>query len=217
MVNGIEAFRDYFAEYTDQYVIIGGFACDLLMEDAGLDFRQTKDIDMVIIIEALTERFAARFWSYIKAGGYKPYVGSHGESEFYRSVEPTGSDYPFMIELFSRPQNNVRLRPDTHLMPLHIDDTISSLSAILLNEDYYKFLLSGRTEVDHIPVLNAEHIVPFLMKAWRCFLKSLELTCTPFSFCLLKSSQAFILNGTICSALRTGICSTSVRPFKRNL
>lgn len=38
MVNGIEAFRDYFAEYTDQYVIIGGFACDLLMEDAGLDF-----------------------------------------------------------------------------------------------------------------------------------------------------------------------------------
>lgn len=69
MVNGIEAFRDYFAEYTDQYVIIGGFACDLLMEDAGLDFRQTKDIDMVIIIEALTEKFAARFWNYIKAGG----------------------------------------------------------------------------------------------------------------------------------------------------
>ena len=110
MVNGIETFRDYFAEYTDQYVIIGGFACDLLMEDAGLDFRQTKDIDMVIIIEALTEKFAARFWNYIKAGGYKLYVGSHGESEFYRFVEPTGSDYPFMIELFSRPQNNVRLR-----------------------------------------------------------------------------------------------------------
>ena len=38
MVNGIEAFRDCFAEYTDQYVIIGGFACDLLMSDAGLDF-----------------------------------------------------------------------------------------------------------------------------------------------------------------------------------
>ena len=37
---------------------------------------------------------------------------------------------------------------------------------ILLNEDYYKFLLSGRTEVEHIPVLNAEHIVPFKMKAW---------------------------------------------------
>ena len=88
MVNGIEAFRDCFAEYTDQYVIIGGFACDLLMSDAGLDFRQTKDIDMVIIIEALTEKFAARFWNYIKAGGYKPYVGSHGESEFYRFVEP---------------------------------------------------------------------------------------------------------------------------------
>ena len=82
MVNGIETFRDYFAEYTDQYVIIGGFACDLLMEDAGLDFRQTKDIDMVIIIEALTEKFTARFWNYIKAGGISRMLEVMGNQNF---------------------------------------------------------------------------------------------------------------------------------------
>lgn len=65
-----------------------------------------------------------------------------------------------MIELFSRPQSNVVLQPDTHLMPLHIDDEVSSLSAILLNDDYYHFLLDGRTVTDGISILDAEHIIP---------------------------------------------------------
>lgn len=34
MVNGIELFRGHFSNYKDQYTIIGGFACDLLMTDA---------------------------------------------------------------------------------------------------------------------------------------------------------------------------------------
>ena len=55
MVNGIDIFREHFDNYKDQYTVIGGFACDLLMSDAGLDFRQTVDIDMVIIVEALTD------------------------------------------------------------------------------------------------------------------------------------------------------------------
>ena len=71
-----------------------------------------------------------------------------------------------MIELFSRPQNHVKLQPDTHLMPLHIDDEVSSLSAILLNNDYYRFLLDGRTEKEGISILDAEHIIPLKMKAW---------------------------------------------------
>lgn len=71
-----------------------------------------------------------------------------------------------MIELFSRPQNNVILYPDAHLMPLHIDDEISSLSAILLNDDYYHFLLDGRTVIDGVSISDAEHIIPLKMKAW---------------------------------------------------
>ena len=53
MVNGIDIFREHFDNYKDQYTVIGGFACDLLMSDAGLDFRQTVDIDMVIIVKIL--------------------------------------------------------------------------------------------------------------------------------------------------------------------
>lgn len=44
---------EWFRGYEEQYAIIGGTACDLLMMDEGLDFRATKDIDLVLIIEAL--------------------------------------------------------------------------------------------------------------------------------------------------------------------
>jgi predicted nuclease of restriction endonuclease-like (RecB) superfamily len=37
---------------------------------------------------------------------------------------------------------------------------------ILLNDDYYRFLLEGRTVKNDITILDAEHIIPFKMKAW---------------------------------------------------
>lgn len=166
MVNGIKIFREHFSNFKDQYTVIGGFACDLLMNDAGLDFRQTVDIDMVLTVEALTSDFAKAFWSFIEAGGYQARQRSNGKPEFYRFINPSNPAYPKMIELFSRPQSNVILKPDTHLMPLHIDDEVSSLSAILLNDDYYHFLLDGRTVTDGISILDAEHIIPLKMKAW---------------------------------------------------
>ena len=36
MVNGIDIFREHFNHFKEQYTVIGGFACDLLMNDAGL-------------------------------------------------------------------------------------------------------------------------------------------------------------------------------------
>lgn len=166
MVKGIDIFKEHFSRFKNQYTIIGGFACDLLMTDSGLDFRQTADIDMVIIVEALTTEFAAAFWDFIKAGGYHARQRSSGKPEFYRFIDPADSSYPKMIEIFSRPQNHVVLHPDTHLMPLHMEDEVSSLSAILLNDDYYEFLLNGRTVMDGISILDAEHIIPMKMKAW---------------------------------------------------
>ena len=166
MVNGIKIFREHFSNFKDQYTVIGGFACDLLMNDAGLDFRQTVDIDIVLTVEALTADFAKAFWSFIEAGGYQARQRSNDKPEFYRFINPSNPTYPKMIELFSRPQSNVILKPDTHLMPLHIDDEVSSLSAILLNDDYYHFLLDGRTVTNGISILDAEHIIPLKMKAW---------------------------------------------------
>lgn len=43
MVNGVEIFRTFFKDFTDNYILIGGTACDEHFSEAGLLFRATKD------------------------------------------------------------------------------------------------------------------------------------------------------------------------------
>ena len=68
MVKGLDLFREHFAELSDQYVLIGGTAATLAMADAGLDFRATKDLDIVLHIEALTPAFGTTFWAFMEKG-----------------------------------------------------------------------------------------------------------------------------------------------------
>ena len=65
MVPGIDSFREKFKDYTDYYTIIGGTACDILLSEADLPFRATKDIDMILIMEDNFPEFASIFWEYI--------------------------------------------------------------------------------------------------------------------------------------------------------
>ena len=58
------------------------------------------------------------------------------------------------------------MKEDFGITPLHIDDSVSSLSAILLNEAYYKALLQGREVIDGISVLPHSMLIPFKAKAW---------------------------------------------------
>jgi len=166
MVRGIDSFRDWFQGYEDQYAIIGGTACDLLMTDEGLDFRATKDIDLVLIVESVDAAFVKRFWEYVVAAGYEHRNKSTGESQFYRFTNPQSRDYPTMIELFARRPDAIALPEDAVLTPLPIGEEISSLSAILLNEDYYGFLKQGRVRISNVTILDAPYLIPFKAKAW---------------------------------------------------
>ena len=49
MVSGFTKFKERFQGFENQYVIIGGTACDLIMENEELPFRATKDVDIVLI------------------------------------------------------------------------------------------------------------------------------------------------------------------------
>lgn len=166
MVRGIANFRKYFRGFEEQYVIIGGTACDLIMENEEMSFRATKDIDLVLIVEALTADFGRKFWEFVKDAGYEHCNNSTGEVQFYRFTMPKSKDYPYMIELFSKKPNNLFLDDHARITPLHIDEEISSLSAILLNEAYYGLLQSGKTMVDGVSVLDAVCLIPFKAKAW---------------------------------------------------
>jgi len=62
MVKGLDVFQEHFAAHSNQFILIGGTAATLAMEQAGLDFRATKDLDIVLHIEALTPAFGTTFW-----------------------------------------------------------------------------------------------------------------------------------------------------------
>ena len=68
MVKGLDTFQKYFADYEEQYVLIGGAACDILFESNEVNFRATRDLDMVLIVEALTPEFGEKFWKFIVDG-----------------------------------------------------------------------------------------------------------------------------------------------------
>jgi len=166
MVNGIESFRHYFKDYEDQYIIIGGTACDLLMTSYGLDSRATKDIDLVLIIEALTSDFGNQLWKYINEARYEHMDKSTNIPQFYRFCKPKSRDYPAMLEIFSRRMDGISFPDDAILSPIPLGKEISSLSAIILDDDYYQFLKEGKIVVNDITVLDAAYLIPFKAKAW---------------------------------------------------
>ena len=164
MVKGIDRFKAYFRDYTDQYVLIGGAACDISFGSNNAEFRATRDLDVVLIAEALTREFGQRFWEFIRDGGYQNRAKSSGASQFYRFDKPTQEGVPAMIELFARTE--YILEDGAELTPIHIDDSISSLSAILLNDSYYDALLRGRDVIDGFSILRHSWLIPFKAKAW---------------------------------------------------
>jgi hypothetical protein len=166
MVRGLELFADHFAHFRDQYVLIGGTACFLVMEDAGLDFRATKDLDIVLHIEALDAQFVAAFWQFIKIGGYQNRQCSTGKEIFYRFSSPTSPQFPGMLELFSRAPDVVKLDGKCHLTPIPVNEAVTSLSAILLNEEYYQFLHAKKRQINGISVVEASHLIPLKARAW---------------------------------------------------
>lgn len=166
MVKGLDVFREHFKDFQKSYVLIGGVACYLNMDEAGIDFRATKDLDIVLCAEALDADFIAHFWEFVKAGGYQNQQKSTGDKQFYRFDKPATEGYPYMLELFSRVPDQLHLTGNAQLTPIPADEEISSLSAILLDDDYYQCLQKGTIVIDNVPVLGAEFILPFKARAW---------------------------------------------------
>jgi hypothetical protein len=164
MVKGLDRFRDYFRDFTDQYILIGGAACDISFENNNADFRATRDLDIVLIVENLNRAFGEQFWAFIREGGYQHRAKSSGVPQFYRFDKPAQAGFPQMIELFSR--TGYIFESGSELTPIHIDDSVSSLSAILLNDAYYRSLLQGRDVIDGFSVLRPTWLIPFKAKAW---------------------------------------------------
>lgn len=180
MVKGIEKFKEHFGAYKDNYVIIGGTACEVHEDAAGQKPRATKDIDMILIIEALSHDFVAEFWKFIKEAQYEDnQVGESGEApkqQYYRFNKPSNPEYPAQIELFSRSLDIFELPADIHITPIPTDADLSSLSAILLDDDYYNYTIEHSTVDDDVHISKIESLIALKCKAYLEMRKRKEET-----------------------------------------
>jgi hypothetical protein len=214
-IQGLEKFRDYFADSADQYTLIGGAACHLAMDDAGLAFRATKDLDIVLCAEAITPAFVNKLWRFVKEAGYTQQEKGSGERQFYRFACPKHADYPVMLELFSRKPDAVILVGEPHLTPIPMEDEASSLSAILLDDDYYQCINLGKMQVDGISILGAEYILPFKVKAWLDLTQRKEAGKTVDSKNIKKHrNDVFRLSNLLSPAQSVFIPATVARDLK---
>lgn len=166
MVRGLERFRRHFAGLEECFVIIGGSACDLWLQGRGLGFRRTRDIDLVLIAERLTPAFSARFRAFVVAGGYEHVARPSGRRVYYRFSKPTGTDFPEMIELFSRRPARLALVPQAQRARMVVEDTMTSLSAILMDDAYYGLVLQYRTVEAGLPGVSPGALIPLKAFAW---------------------------------------------------
>lgn len=164
-VHGIDRFREAFEPFGDSYALIGGSACDLLFSREGLPFRATKDLDVVILADRPNREFGEALWAFIDSGGYTCGWRSSEEVHFYRFTAPKNAAYPVMIELFARRPGFLLHDERSDIGPLPVEEDVSSLSAILLDDDYFEFLMHGLDRVEGLSVVDAAHIIPLKARA----------------------------------------------------
>jgi len=170
MVKGIEKFRETFTNYSGNYVIIGGTACDLVLSSTTINPRPTMDIDMVIVAEALTDEYVKKFWAFIKEGEYSCGKRKHpkGEQkvyEMYRFITKR-FDYPVKIELLSKHPDILGEASGFHIEPIPVGEDTSSLSAIIMDEDYYNLTINGGVMIDGLNVADFRTLVCLKVKAY---------------------------------------------------
>lgn len=166
MVKGLDKFKDYFKEYADNYIIIGGTACDIIIGTAGFTPRATRDIDIILIVEALSKEFVKQFWDFVKEGQYERTEKSEDERKYYRFLKPANEEFPYQVELFSRMPDLLDGEESARFTPVPVDDDLSSLSAILMNDGYYNYTLDHSTKEEQIQRANTEALICLKAKAY---------------------------------------------------
>ncbi|MBP5233763.1 MAG: hypothetical protein J6333_10190 [Planctomycetes bacterium] len=166
MIKGIEVFQKHFAGLAGGYVVIGGAACDLLFAQSALPFRATRDLDIVLCMEGEGGGFARKFWEFVKTGGYQAQTSADGARRLYRFCAPTAPGYPAMLELFAPRAGAFAAAATQTAAPVPMPEDASSLSAILLDDEYHELIVNNRMEVEGVSVLAPAALIVLKAKAW---------------------------------------------------
>lgn len=173
MVVGLDKFQEAFADYTDNYVIIGGTACDILLSDTDMHPRATDDIDMILVVEKMTKEYGSAFWKFIKEGEYKAGKRNNNDTPTYTlyRFSTEKENYPVKIELFSR-HSDILGEPSGYLIEsIPLSEDLSSLSAIMMDDDNYELAVDNSVVQDGVRIATPTTLICLKARAYLNLLK----------------------------------------------
>lgn len=169
-MEGLNKFREAFEAFAENYVIIGGTACEITMGGTIMRPRATHDIDMIVVVEKMTEEFAERFWQFVREAGYRPERQKHlaGEKPKYELYRFAGGKpgYPEMIELLSRHPDILGEPKGFVIEPLPTNESNYSLSAIIMDDDFYHFTIAHSRLTDGIRHADSAALIALKARAY---------------------------------------------------
>ena len=179
MVKGLETFREAMLPYKDNFVIIGGTACDFQLRGTAMMPRATEDIDIIVVVERLTQEFVSAFWQFIHKGNYRVEKRiNHAGTSVYALYRFTLQDeklaYPQKIELLSRHSDLLGEPSGFHIEPIPTDELHQSLSAIIMDDDIYDFTINQAEEIDGLLVANNLALIVLKVNAYLNLRKERE-------------------------------------------
>jgi hypothetical protein len=174
LIQGLEHFKQYFQNDTDKFILIGGSATILSLESIGLKRNKgTKDLDLVFVIELINHEFIKKFMEYIALGEYETKM-SNGKSQFYRFENPNNDMFPKMIEILSKKPNMLSEINVKNATKLTVSEEVSSLSALILDDQYYQLIIDNSMMQDGIRIASIECLVLLKIRAYNDLKKKKE-------------------------------------------
>lgn len=160
----VKHFAEHFRDQTEDYVVIGGTAATILVENSGLTFRATKDIDLVVI-GSDTENFCSHFATYVRLGKYSV-AERDGRKNYYRFLNPTDEKFPPQLEVFSRNVHELELYDGQYIVPVGTNLN-NKLSAILLEDEYFQLICKHRTALDGVSLAQSTVVITLKARAYN--------------------------------------------------
>jgi hypothetical protein len=173
MIQGLDLFTDFFHENKNDYVVIGGLATVMIMNDLGFLARATKDIDLVIISKN-NEDFIEKLLKFIEKAGYKTKQRTTNDTKhnLFRFLNSEDKSYPEQLELFAIHNENSKIVTDKNIIPIQTNEDYKYLSAILLDGDYYNLLLEHTTFIENLHIATPEVLIPLKIHAYLNLIKT---------------------------------------------
>lgn len=164
-VQGLKHFTDYFRDLNEQFVIIGGVATSYFLLENDLVGRRTRDIDLVVLANPNLD-FADRLRDYITLGRFQVESDAGGNARNYRFRNPEIDEFPKQIEIFSNAPIALALREGQQIVPFITSPGLESLSAILMDENYFALVKATSVIREGMPLLSSDGLVPLKVRAF---------------------------------------------------